>query len=608
MKHAFAYLITARAFAAASLVAATYATAMAQSGSAPQVLPHAVTLAGTISVRELSASAANRQTPQTQQNPEPNEAPLPGGVQISPPSKEMLERLPLATEPNAGVGRHIPFRQISGFTGITLGSEAAVGANATPPDQGLAVHDNIVAEIVNRSVQFFKSDGTPLTNPILGSVFFLTEGLLAAGTQVHDPQAFFDPKSKRWYFHAIIPTVPNMVSGAIGLAVSQSSDPLGTYFIYHIRRISDDLSVCGGVDCFPDYPHGGYDAHALFISTRLFSGCATCFIAAVYVLPKAQLEAGLRVNESLTIARFLIPENFVVQPSIPAPHEPFETANGGIEYLLGAPSSDLVRVFAISNTSEINRSPSSLQLMSVDVPTEPFAKSVVPSAQPNIVGPTCASQGVTSAPSLNADPSEFQATIQKAGGNLYGVLPFGSQDGNGFSRNVLAWFILRPTLTSTPSLTANIVAQGYIVPPDGYSLIYPAFAVNKAGKGLIGFTISNPDANAPGGFPSAAVIEFAGFPRGNIIVTGQGATSYDARSACSRPGPGGVGLWGDYGAATVDAATGFFYLANEYIPDPTVFPRSENGNWGTFITQVAPAGRPVGPSRESEDESRRRRD
>jgi hypothetical protein len=196
---------------------------------------------------------------------------------------------------------------------------------------------------------------------------------------------------------------------------------------------------------------------------------------------------------------------------------------------------------------------------------------------------------VTSAPSLNADFSEFQATIQKAGGNLYGVLPFGSKDGNGFSRDVLAWFILRPTLASTPSLTANIVAQGYVIPPDGYSLIYPAFAVNKAGTGLIGFTVSNPDANAPGGFPSAAFIEFAGFPRGNIIVTGQGATSYDQLAACLRPGPGGVAPWGDYGAATVDAATGFFYTANEYIPDPTVFPRTQNGNWGTFITQVAPA-------------------
>jgi hypothetical protein len=605
MKRALAYLIMVRAVAAVSLVAATYATAMAQSGSTPQIFPRAVTLAGTVSVRELSASAANLQTPQMQQNPEPIEGPLPGSVQISPPSKEMLERLPLATEPNAGVGRHIPFRQINGFTGITEGSEAAVGGNANPPSQGLAVHDNIVAEIVNRSVQFFQSDGTPLTNPILGSVFFLAEDLLAEGTQVHDPQAFFDPKSKRWYFHARIPTVPNLVSGVIGLAVSQSSDPLGTYFIYHVRLVSDDLSGCGGVDCFPGYPYGGYDANALFISTRLFSGCATCLVApAVYVLSKAQLEAGLGEGD---IARFLLSgDSFVlVQPSVPAPHEPFETANGGTEYLMRATSDNLVSVIAIFNTREINRSPGSLRLLSVDVPAEPYAKGVVPSAQPDIVGPYCASQGVTSAPSLNADFSEFQATIQKAGGNLYGVLPFASKDGNGFGRNVLAWFILRPTLTSTPSLTANIVAQGYVVPPDGYSLIYPAFAVNKAGKGLIGFTVSNPDANVPGGFPSAAFIEFAGFPRGNIIVTGQGATSDDSASGCRGPGPGGVALWGDYGAATVDAATGFFYTANEYIPDPTVFPRIETNNWGTFITQVVPRrGRSVGPPRESEDESR----
>jgi hypothetical protein len=590
MKHALAYLITARAVAAASLVAAAYATATAQSASAPQIFPGAITLVGTVSVRELSASAANRQTPQMRQNPAPVEAPLSGGVQTSPPTKEMLGRLPLATEPNAGVGRHIPFRQINGFTGITLGSEAAVGGNGTPPTQGLAVHDNIVAEIVNRSLQFFKSDGTPLTNPIQVSIFFLAEDF-----DLVAPQVFFDPKSKRWYFLDNI-SPPGVFTGGIALAVSQTSDPLGTYFIYRVRLGSDDLPGCGGEDCWPGYPHGGYDANAFFITTRLSTCFPDCLVAqAVYVLPKAQLEAGPKVGESLNVARFVLDGDSFVQPSVPAPHEPFETANGGTEYLMRATSSNFVSVVAISNTSEINRLPGSLRISNIGVPTEPYEKMVVPSAQPNVVGPTCASLGVTSAPSLDARFSEFQATIQKAGGNLYGVLPFGSNDGNGFSRDVLAWFILRPTLTSTLSLTANIVAQGYVVPPDGYSLIYPAIAVKKTGKGLIGFTISNPDVNASGGFPSAALIEFAGFPKGNIIVTGQGATSYDQRGACLRPGPGGVAPWGDYGAATVDAATGFFYLGNEYIPDPTVFPRIENGNWGTFITQVAPARSTGGP-------------
>ena len=269
MKHALAYLTTARAVAAACLVAATYAMAMAQSASAPQIFPDAITLVGTVSVRELSASAANLQTPQMQQSPEPIEIPLPGGVQTSPPSKEMLEKLPLTTEPNAGVGRHFPFRQINGFTGITLGSEAAVGGNGTPPTQGLAVHDNIVAEIVNSSLQF---------------------SLVA-------PQVLFDPNSKRWYFlDNISPpgAPPGAFTGGIRLAVSQIADPLGTYFIYHVRVNSDDLPGCGGRDCWPGYPHGGYDANAFFISTRLSTCFPNCLVAqAVYVLPKARLEAGL---------------------------------------------------------------------------------------------------------------------------------------------------------------------------------------------------------------------------------------------------------------------------------------------------------------------------
>jgi hypothetical protein len=187
----------------------------------------------------------------------------------------------------------------------------------------------------------------------------------------------------------------------------------------------------------------------------------------------------------------------------------------------------------------------------------------------------------------SGDYHRTQASVaQSPGGNLYGVLPTGSKDGNGLERDVLAWFILQPTLTSSPSLTANIVAQNYVVPPNGYSMSYPAFAVNKAGVGVIGATITNPDPNVAGGFPSASFIRFSGFPRGNITVTGQGATSDDGFTGCRGPGPGEIGRWGDYGAATVDAASGFYYVANEYIPDPKRFPRGFATNWGTFITRV----------------------
>jgi hypothetical protein len=576
--------IAGRTWFAASLLGVAYATASAQGtvGPPPVVAPDVATLAGTVSVTELSASQANRKALQAGRNAQPVEMPrhrLPDGSLMSVPHKRTVETMPLTSEPNAGVEGHIPkpFKHIDGFTGIVTADNATVnGFELEPPDQGLAVHDNAVAEINNILLQFFKSDGTPLTNPIAASAFFLAESAFLT-----DPQAFFDPKSKRWFFDIIL-SQDSLQEFA--LAVSKTSDPLGEYFIYHIRASSDDLTGCGGVDCFPDYPKAGYNADAFFITADLFNG--DLFIgSSVYVLSKKKLEAGA----DFIYARFDRADDFVVQPSVPAPGETFATANGGIEYFLTARNipdgSNNVRIIAIYNTSQIVSSPGSLQQISVDVAAEPYGPTV-PSTQPNVIGPFCTSRGVTSAPLIDGLDPVFQATIQKAGGNLYGVLPLGAKDGNGLDRNVLAWFILQPTLTSAKSLTANIVAQGYVVPPNGYSVSFPAFALNKAGAGVIGMSITNPDPNVAGGFPSASFIQFSGFPRGNIIVTGQGATSDDGFSGCPGPGPGGVGRWGDYGAATVDAATGFYYVANEYIPDPTEFPRGFATNWGTFITRL----------------------
>jgi hypothetical protein len=99
MKHALVYLITARGVATASFVAATCATAMAQSGS-PLVSSDAVTLVGTVSVRELSASAANRQTPQIQQNLQPirsgHHAPLLGRHPCCEHVRSQYGRFPVA--------------------------------------------------------------------------------------------------------------------------------------------------------------------------------------------------------------------------------------------------------------------------------------------------------------------------------------------------------------------------------------------------------------------------------------------------------------------------------------------------------------------------------
>ena len=88
--------IAGRALIAASLLSVAYATASAQGtvGPPPVISPDAATLAGTVSVTELSTSQANREALQAQQNAQPLEMPkhlLPDGSLTSAPRTETLD-------------------------------------------------------------------------------------------------------------------------------------------------------------------------------------------------------------------------------------------------------------------------------------------------------------------------------------------------------------------------------------------------------------------------------------------------------------------------------------------------------------------------------------
>jgi hypothetical protein len=450
----------------------------------------------------------------------------------------------------------------------------------------LAVNNNVAAEIVNNVLQFFDaSNGTPLSLPIATTTLFNIDPTVFG---LSDPQVFFDPVSKRWFLTEV---AYNATANAFAIAVSQSSDPLGSYYTYLVDAYSSQLTGCGFQDCFPDYPKGGYNADAFFITADLFSNVSGNYVeAAIYVFPKSKLEAG----KSFDYLRFDDPNDFVLQPSIPAPGEPFTTARNGSEFLMSAPTASFgsgpprISVLAVINTNSIVSNPGAVKALQTSVRTQNYGTGTVPSTEPNVIGPYCASQGVTTAPTLDGGYSTFQSTIQKAKGNLYGALAQGTVDGKGLSRDIIDWFVVDPDLTGS-GLSASIVHQGRLVPPDGYSISYPAFGLHKSGAGVMGFTITNSSAKVAGGFPSAALIEFDGTaPTGGIIVSGQGFTSDDGFTGCRGfgGGPAGVGRWGDYGAAVVDAATGYLYTGSEMIPNPALFPPGFYANWGTFITQI----------------------
>ncbi|MBO0733739.1 MAG: hypothetical protein J2P49_05350, partial [Methylocapsa sp.] len=513
------------------------AIAQSKLEAASTIFP-AINPAGEVSVAELAAQPAVAQRA-SRAIEMPNHL-LPDGSTTLNPRTSISEQLP-PIEPNVSVTPN--FGSVKGFIGIhSIDNVTANGAEFEPPDQGLAVNNNVAAEINNLVVRFFNAaSGAALSNPIAASSFFKA----TAGSGLTDPQAFFDPTTKRWFLTVIESNAPIFTGGSgsvekIDIAVSKTSSPLGSYFIYHVRAASKDLPGCGALDCLPDYPKAGYDANGFYVSVDLFNASSGDLVAAAtYAVSKSKLEGGA----GATPIRFAYPNDFVVQPSVPAPGEPFETRANGTEYLMEARNivdfSHNIRVWAISNTNNIVTKPSSLRTAAIDIPAEAYASTTVPQTEPNVIGPYCKSQGVTSAPLLDGGYAAFQATIQKANGKLSGALAFRSRDSDNLLRNVLAWFVLKPSVSRNGVPSASIFKQGYVVPGTGYSVSYPAFGLDKSGAGVLGFTITNKSRNVTGGFPSAAFIQFSGTgTTAGIVVSGPGATSDDGFTGCPGPGPG----------------------------------------------------------------------
>ena len=554
------------------------ASALAAEPSAPAGSAYQVDARGTVSLSALAASAANVEALRSQHQARPVAVPLhrfPDGALVRKASA-----LPLLTRTTADVratpNLNSPPTKIQGFTGITDGSNATAnsGGELEPPDQGLAVGGGYIVEIVNNAIQVFSLGGKALSNPLANATFFNTADNLS------DPHAVYDPTVKRWFIEEL--DYSSSFNG-FEVAVSQTSDPLGSYYVYKISALTENISACGG-SCLPDYPQVGFDKNGFYIAADLFSNTSGNFVnAAIYALPKSILEQG----SGFTYVYFQTPD-FVVQPSQPAPGTPFVGSAGGTEYLMSARNiydgSTNVRVFALSETAKLATSAASLRLHSVDVAAESYT-ATVPSTEPNDVGPYGKSQGATSSPKLDGGYNAFGGGVKYANGKLYTALTTGSSDANGLARDVVAYFVVTPT-TTEKGVTASIAAQGYVTLPTGYSLSYPGLAIDKSGNGIIGGTVTNPSASAAGGYPSTGFIEFQNSaPTGSFYITGVGAASDDGFTGYS--GSTAVtGRWGDYASAQYDATSGHYFTGNEYIPNASRYPRGTYANWGTFITQV----------------------
>ena len=223
----------------------------------------------------------------------------------------------------------------SGFEGLNLFQQRyARGGNqftVEPPDQGMCVGNGYVVEAVNDVLNVFNQSGQSVlpdntsTNIVSGfptnvnhavdlNSFYgyapavnRTTGVRAQG--VTDPSCLYDAATQR--FFVVVLTLERFPNGAnttvnhLDIAVSQTSNPTGSWNIYRVD-VTNDGTNSGGVNPGPylgDYPHIGADANGFYITTNSYPWCGTCFGfsgAQIYAISKAQLAAGAAIRERAT--------------------------------------------------------------------------------------------------------------------------------------------------------------------------------------------------------------------------------------------------------------------------------------------------------------------
>jgi len=510
-----------------------------------------------------------------------------------------------------------------------------------PPDQALCVGNGYVVEAVNDVMNVFNSTGTSVlpdntsTNVVSG---FATDvnhavdlnsfyGYLpainrATGVRaqfVTDPSCYYDAATQRFFM--VVLTLETHANGSfthvnhLDVAVSQTSNPTGTWNIYRVDVTSDgsnNPSASNACPCLGDYPHIGADANGFYVTTNSYPWNGNGFNGAqIYAFSKAQLAAGAATVTMQHIDTFgavnvssdagSTQPGFTVWPAQSPGMTSFDLNAGGTEYFLssnaadeathpvagtgGSYTSNQVVVWALTNTSSLNSATPAVTLANMVLTVSGYA--IAPKAkQPGSGTPpgTDAPQGYCindtttttiagtgcwrllfgSEPAHNEVVSTLDSNdtrmqqVTYANGKIWGALDT-AVTLDGVNRAGVAWYVVKPDV-STGSLLAKVALQGIFGADKHTDVIYPAIGVTASGRGVIALTLVGDTA-----YPSAAYASIdAIVGAGAVQVVAAGAAIDDGfTSYKSQVGNPPRTRWGDYGAAAVDGNS--VWIASEYI-------------------------------------------
>jgi hypothetical protein len=454
-----------------------------------------------------------------------------------------------------------------------------------PPDQGLAVGNGKVLEVVNTVLRVYDTSGNALTgvkdlNTFFGYAAQIDRTTGVVGPALTDPSAYFDQPTQRWFVDVLTYNDPNFDGDHIDIAVSQTADPTGAWNIYKTP-----------VQNSGDYPHIGADRNGIYITENEFDSNTGNFIASqVYAFSKAALASGASsvpmVHFDTVNANLDGYPGFTLIPSL-TPGDAYAGGNRGTEYFLSSSgavlynatgSASVLGLWSMTNTESLNNPTPSPSLTYSVLNVNSYSQPPLANQK---VGPYPYGQSLGAPESALESLDTRMTQVTYASGKLWGALDTAVNVG-GQVKAGIEWFVILPNVSGS----GHVVNQGVLALANN-NLIFPAIAVAQNGEGVMGFSLAGDDY-----FPSAgyATID-ARSGVGDIHVAASGAGPEDEFASYLLNDP----RFGDYGAAVADGDTiwvGNEYIANtgtlaEYMADPTLgHTRAILTNWDTRISQV----------------------
>jgi hypothetical protein len=156
------------------------------------------------------------------------------------------------------------------FEGLRYGWNDIYPNFVTPPDVQIAVSNNYVVEFVNVLGKVWTRSGSFVSYINLYSLF--------SGNNIGDPRIIYDELSGRFFA-----SVYDKDYNAIRIAVSATSDPLGTWYLYIFYQPNN---------LFPDQPYLGVNNDKVVVSANLFNNLGVYYGAQYWVINKQQMLSG----------------------------------------------------------------------------------------------------------------------------------------------------------------------------------------------------------------------------------------------------------------------------------------------------------------------------